>query len=95
MSTEFIIQAAGTIPAIIFPTASAIQLYAMLLRRSAEGVSAISWFFFGVANICLYIYTQKYSEWASIASFLGTSVLNFSVCGLALYYRKKARSKPR
>lgn len=95
MPSELVIQIAGAIPAIIFPTASLIQLCALLKRRSADGVSALSWFFFGVANICLYVYTQKYDEWPAIATFLGTSVLNFAVCGLALYYRRKNRTTAR
>jgi len=91
MPPEQIIQIAGAIPAIIFPTASLIQLFTLLRRRNADGVSALSWFFFAVANICLYVYTQKYDEWASIATFLGTSTLNFAVCILALYYRHISR----
>lgn len=92
MPSEQIIQIAGAIPAIIFPAASLIQLCALLRRRNADGVSALSWFFFAVANICLYVYTQKYDEWAAIATFLGTSTLNFAVCGLAIYYRRKSRN---
>lgn len=91
MPSELVIQIAGTIPAIIFPSASLIQLITLLRRRNAEGVSALSWFCFGVANICLYIYTQKYGEWAAITTFLGTCILNFAVCVLAVYYRRKSR----
>jgi len=90
MPSELVIQIAGVIPAIIFPVASLIQLYVILSRRSAEGVSALTWFCCGFANICLYIYTQKYGEWPAIITFLGSSFLNFSVCILALYYRRKA-----
>lgn len=88
MPSELTLQIAGIIPAIIFPTASLTQLIALLRRRSADGVSALSWFFFGIANLCLYIYTQKYSEWISILTFLGTGTLNFIVCALTLYYRR-------
>jgi len=92
MPSELVIQIAGIIPAIIFPTASLIQLVALLRRRNAEGVSALSWFCFAFANICLYVYTQKYGEWEAIVTFLGTSAVNFAVCILALYYRRKARN---
>jgi len=92
MPSELVIQIAGVIPAIIFPTASLIQLFALLRRRNAEGVSALSWFCFGFANICLYVYTQKYDEWEAIVTFLGTSSVNFAVCILALYYRRKAKN---
>lgn len=91
MPFEFAIQVAGAIPAIIFPTASLIQLIALLKRRNADGVSALSWFCFGIANICLYIYTQKYDEWEAITAFLGTSTLNFAVCILTLYYRNTSQ----
>lgn len=90
MTTELLIQIAGAIPAIIFPVASLIQLWTILSRRSAEGVSALTWFCCGVANICLYIYTQKYDEWAAIITFLGSGALNFSVCAVTLYYRRLA-----
>jgi len=92
MPSELVIQISGIIPAIIFPAASLIQLFTLLKRRKAEGVSALSWFCFGFANICLYVYTQKYDEWAAIITFLGTSSLNFAVCILALYYRRKAKN---
>lgn len=91
MPSELVIQIAGTIPAIIFPTASLIQLITLIRHRNANGVSALSWFFFGIANICLYIYTQKYGEWEAIVTFLGTSTLNFAVCILALYYHNTSQ----
>lgn len=92
MPSELVLQITGIIPAIIFPTASLIQVITLLKRGNADGVSALSWFCFGIANICLYIYTQKYGEWAAIVTFLGTSFLNFTVCFLALYYRRKSKA---
>ena len=92
MPSELIIQIAGAIPAIIFPLGSLTQLYAVVSRRSADGVSALTWFFAGFANICLYVYTQKYDEWEAIVAFLFSSVLNFAVCILALYYRRKSKN---
>jgi len=94
MPSEQVIQIAGAIPAFIFPIASLIQLYAVITRRSAEGVSALTWFCCGFANICLYVYTQKYGEWEAIVAFLGSSVLNFAVCVLAIYYRRKNKNAP-
>lgn len=91
MPSELVIQIAGTIPAIIFPAASLIQLFTLLKHRNAESISALSWFCFGVANICLYVYTQKYDDWPAITTFLGTSALNFAVAILVLYYRRKAQ----
>jgi hypothetical protein len=89
MPSELIIQIAGAIPAIIFPAGSITQLYAIVSRRSATGVSALTWFFAGFANICLYVYTQKYGEWESIVAFLFSSILNFTICGMAIYYRRR------
>lgn len=94
MPSELVIQIAGAIPAIIFPAGSMIQLYAIVSRRSADGVSALTWFFAGFANICLYVYTQKYDEWESIIAFLFSSVINFTIFGMAIYYRRKASNAP-
>jgi len=78
----------GWVPAIIFPTASGMQLLAILHRRSAQGVSIPAWALFAVANLCLFVYTEKYDELESIVGALGTSVLNVCIVVAALRYRK-------
>lgn len=81
---SLLIEIAGWLPAIIFPTATAIQLLAILRSRSARGVSAITWFLFGAANIAVYIYSEKYFALQTIIAFLGTALLDFIIAGLAL-----------
>lgn len=92
MPSELVIQIAGAIPAIIFPAGSLMQLYVVVSRRSADGVSALTWFFAGFANICLYVYTQKYDEWEAIIAFLFSSVINFAICASAIHYRRKSKN---
>lgn len=81
---NFLIEIAGWLPAIIFPTATAIQLLAILRSGSARGVSVMTWFLFGVANIAVYIYTEKYFALQTIVGFLGTALLDFIIAGVAL-----------
>lgn len=82
----------GWVPAVIFPTASGLQLLAILHRRSAQGVSIPAWGLFAVANLCLFVYTEKYDELESIVGALGTSVLNVCIVTAALKFR--SHSKP-
>ena len=77
----------GALPAIIFPLASITQLLAMFRRRTADGVSVSTWILVTIANISMYIYTQKYGEWQAIISMLGAAFLNSCVVATALYYR--------
>lgn len=88
-----IVEITGWFPAIIFPAATAIQLLAILRSRSVRGVSAITWFLFGVANIAVYVYTEKYFALQTIIGFLGTALLDFLIAGLALKGDTEAGSR--
>ncbi len=79
----------GWVPAVIFPMASGLQLLAILHRRSAEGVSVPAWALFAIANMCLFVYTEKYGEMESIMGALGTAALNLCIVAAAWRYRKK------
>lgn len=79
----------GWVPAVIFPTASGLQLLAIIQRRSAEGVSIPAWALFAIANMCLFVYTEKYGEIESIVGALGTAGLNLCIVAAALRYRKR------
>jgi hypothetical protein len=79
----------GWVPAVIFPMASGLQLLAILHRRSAEGVSVPAWALFAIANMCLFVYTEKYGEMESIMGALGTATLNLCIVAAAWRYRKK------
>jgi hypothetical protein len=77
-------QIAGILPAVVFPAATALQLIQIVRRRSAAGVSAATWTLFGVANVAMYIYAERYAEWQSILGLLGTAVLDFVISGMAV-----------
>lgn len=84
MMPEFILQISGWLPALIFPTATLVQLLTILKNKSAKGVSAITWFLFGIGNIGVYIYTEKYTNLESILGFLGTALIDFIIVFLVL-----------
>ena len=86
--TQFI-DLAGWLPGIIFPLATLIQLLAIVKSGSARGVSWVTWGLFGIANIGLYIYTEKYTALQPIIGMLGTAALDFIIAGLAIRDRKK------
>jgi len=79
-----IINTAGWLPAIIFPAATLIQLLAIIKSRSTRGVSWFTWTLFGVANISVYIYAEKYLALQTIIGFLGTALLDFVIAALAI-----------
>lgn len=80
---------AGILPAIVFPVATLVQLVRMVRKRSAAGVSVPTWLLFGLANVALYVYAERYLEWQTIAGMLLTAVLDFIIVGLALFgYRR-------
>ena len=81
----------GWVPAVIFPTASALQLVTILRRKSSDGVSVPAWALFAIANMCLFVYTEKYGEIESIVGTLGTAGLNLCIVGAALKYRARGK----
>lgn len=78
---------AGWIPAVIFPSASFLQFLAIVRRKSAAGVSALSWILFAVANISLFVYMERYAEFQSILGALGTACVNLMVVAAIWRYR--------
>jgi len=84
---------AGWIPAIILPIATISQLTKIVQEKTAEGVSLITWFLFGVANIGLYLFTEKYLALQSLVGLLGTAVLDFAILAIALVYKRKEPNK--
>jgi len=45
----------------------------------------LTWFLFGVANVAVYIYTEKYFAPQTIIGFLGTALVDFIIASLALW----------
>jgi hypothetical protein len=83
---------AGWLPAVIFPSAALFQLLKVLPRHSTDGVSAVSWFLFGIANRGLYIYAEKYFALQAIMGFLGTAILDFVIVALIVSKSKGGRA---
>ncbi len=84
-------QIAGILPAIVFPAATLLQLWRIIRNRSTDGVNVSTWFLFGWANVAIYIYAERYTEWQAIVGMLLTAVLDFVIVGLALFaYRKRS-----
>ncbi len=82
-------QIAGILPAIVFPAATLLQLVKIMRQRSAAGVNVWSWLLFGLANVAIYIYTQRYTEWQAIVGMLFTAVLDFVIVGYVLFVARK------
>jgi hypothetical protein len=78
-------QIAGILPAIVFPAATIIQLVRMVRARSAAGVSVATWLLFGFANLAIYVYAERYTEWQAIIGMLFTALVDFAIVGLALW----------
>jgi hypothetical protein len=79
---------AGWLPAIILPTASGLQLYKILRYKKAQGVSALAWALFGMADLGAFFFAEKYFVIQSILAFLLTAVLNFAIAICAKIYRR-------
>ena len=83
---------AGWVPAVVFPVAKAAQAFRIAMKRSADGISMISWVLFGLANVGLYLYTEKYQSIQSITGLLLTAAIDFVIVGQCIFYRQKASS---
>jgi uncharacterized protein with PQ loop repeat len=88
---DTIINIAGWIPAIAIPSATLAQLFKILGSRKTAGVSVLSWGLFGVANLGIYIFTEKYFAIQSILAQLLTAILNFVIVFSILALRDKKK----
>ena len=86
-------QIVGILPAIVFPAATLLQLIKIVRRRSASGVNIGTWLLFGFANVAIYIYAERYSEWQAIIGMLLTAILDFVIVALAYFVYPKPRAK--
>ena len=71
---EWVINLIGWVPAVIFPGASAIQLYELYRAKSSEGVSAITWSLFALANVGAYLYLEKFWAPQALAYILAGTI---------------------
>ena len=72
--------------------ATAAQAFSIAVKRNADGISMVSWLLFGLANIGLYIYTEKYLSIQSLAGLLLTAAIDFVIVGQCIFYRQMASS---
>ena len=86
---------AGWVPAVVFPVATAAQAFRIAVTRNADGISMVSWLLFGLANVGLYIYTEKYLSIQSLAGLLLTAAIDFVIVGQCIFYRKRDSLEPR
>jgi hypothetical protein len=87
-------QIAGILPAVVFPAATLAQLVRMVRQHSAVGVSTSTWLLFGFANLAIYVYAERYTEWQAIVGMLFTALLDFVIVGLAWYYHRRQSPTP-
>jgi len=74
-------QIAGVLPAVIFPAATFMHLLRLVRTRSAATANPMTWFLFGIANLAIYIYAERYTEWQAIIGMLLTGLLDFIIVG--------------
>ncbi|WFB37595.1 hypothetical protein P3T73_07460 [Kiritimatiellota bacterium B12222] len=87
--SDFWVNVAGWIPAITLPAATSLQLIKLLRSRSTQGVSVLTWVLFGIANLGIYIFTEKYFVIQSLMAQLLTAILNFIIVGVILFLKQK------
>jgi uncharacterized protein with PQ loop repeat len=83
---DWIVDLIGWVPAIIFPTASAIQLYELFRAKSSEGVSAVTWTMFVIANLGAYLYLEKFWEPQALAYIVAGLI---QICIVILVIKKR------
>jgi len=86
-----LVEIAIWMPAIILPFSTALQLVKTLKTKEVEGVSALSWFLFGIANIGAFIMTGKFTSLPAILAFPLTTVLDFAIVAAVLILRKREK----
>ncbi|MBM4099669.1 MAG: hypothetical protein FJ260_06925 [Planctomycetes bacterium] len=83
----------GWVPAVVFPTASFFQLFALARRGTSDGVSIATWSLFGVANVCLYLTIGEWGKPQVVISTLGAAATQFAVATLAWRLRRPSPDK--
>ena len=92
--SNIITNLAGWIPAIILPTATTFQLIKVSRSKSTDGVSVITWLLFGIANVGLYLFTEKYLELQALIGLLGTAILDFIIVIKIISKKKQLEKQP-
>ncbi len=79
----------GWIPAVVFPLATVVQFVALIRAKTADGVSRTTWALFGVANVAMYLFAEKYLALQAIFAFLGTAALDFAIVAYATWLKRQ------
>jgi uncharacterized membrane protein YfcA len=88
-------QLAGILPAVVFPTATFLHFLRLVRTKSAAGANTMTWLLFGFANLAIYIYAERYTEWQAILGMLVTAVIDFVIVGyIWIARRQKAAGQP-
>lgn len=85
---NWLIELSGWIPALVFPLGTWIQ-FSRLKPGMAKHMSALTWALFGLANLCLFIFAQKWFSIQAILGLLGTAVLDLLIVVKIIWDRKK------
>ena len=91
--SEIITNLSGWIPAVVLPTATMSQLVKIVRSNSAEGVSLVSWLLFGIANVGLYIFTEKYFSPQALIGLLGTALMDFVIVIMIVIVERNKKFK--
>lgn len=86
---SLIVNILGWIPAIILPAATLSQLLKIIKEKTGKGVSILTWALFALANLSLYIYTEKYFSIQSLIGLLGTAILDIIIIIFAFKYKNQ------
>ena len=81
----------GWVPAVILPISTALQLAKILSVKSVKGVSILSWFLFGLANLGAYFYTDKMLKPQAILAFLVSAILDFIIVAVAIKFKSPGK----
>ena len=84
---DWLVSLLGWVPAIVFPVASAWQLWTLSRAKNSEGTSSLTWATFAVANVACYGYVEKYLEPQAI-SMVVTAVFQIGITVISLHKRK-------
>jgi hypothetical protein len=90
---SLVLSAVGWVPAVVFPSASFLQLFALARRGRSDGVSVTTWSLFAVANVCLYLTIGEWTKPQVVISTLGAAATQFAVATLAWRLRRPAADK--
>lgn len=87
-------QIVGILPAVVFPVATFQHLVRLVRRRAGAADNPMTWLLFGLANLAIYIYTERYTEWQAILGMLVTALVDFIIVGYIWVSRQAEAAGP-